>query len=157
LRRASSGPFPRVANRVHELVPEKTWSKRYDEINAFEETLVASGTHILKFFLHISKKEQLTRFEERLEDPTKQWKISEADYSERKLWDDYTEAYEDVLSRCSTKHAPWFVIPSDHKWFRNLAIARIVVEHLEGLGMKLPKPSVDLARIRSQYHAAKKA
>jgi PPK2 family polyphosphate:nucleotide phosphotransferase len=143
--------------RVHELVPEKTWSKRYDEINAFEKTLVESGTHILKFYLHISKKEQLTRFEERLDDPTKQWKISEADYSERKLWSRYTKAYEDVLSRCSTKHAPWFVIPSDHKWFRNLAIARIVVEHMEGLGMRLPKPSVDLARIRRQYHAARGA
>ncbi len=141
--------------RVNDLVPEKTWSKRYDEINAFEETLVASGTHVHKFFLHLSKEEQLTRFGERLDDPKKQWKISEADYSERKLWDDYTRAYEDVLSRCSTKHAPWFIIPSDHKWFRNLAVARIVVEHMEGLGLKAPEPSVDLARIRSQYHAAK--
>jgi PPK2 family polyphosphate:nucleotide phosphotransferase len=142
--------------RVHKLVPEKTWSKRYDEINAFEKTLVESGTHILKFYLHISKKEQLSRFEERLDDPAKQWKISEADYSERKLWGDYTKAYDDVLSRCSTKHAPWFIIPSDHKWFRNLAIARIVVESMEGLGMKLPKPSVDLKRIRRQYHTARK-
>jgi PPK2 family polyphosphate:nucleotide phosphotransferase len=143
--------------RVHKLVPEKTWSKRYDEINAFEKTLGDSGTHILKFYLHISKREQLTRFQERLDDPAKQWKISEADYSERKLWGDYTKAYEDVLSRCSTKHAPWFVIPSDHKWFRNLAVARIVVEHMEKLGLKSPKPSVDLARIRAQYHAAKEA
>jgi PPK2 family polyphosphate:nucleotide phosphotransferase len=143
--------------RVHKLVPEKTWSKRYDEINAFEETLVDGGTHILKFYLHISKKEQLTRFEERLDDPAKRWKISEADYSERKLWPDYEKAYEEALSRCSTRHAPWFVIPSDHKWFRNLAVARIVVEHMEGLGLKLPKPSVDLERIRRQYHAAQRA
>jgi PPK2 family polyphosphate:nucleotide phosphotransferase len=142
--------------RVHKLVPKKTWSRRYDEINAFEKTLVDSGTHVLKFYLHVSKEEQLKRFEERLDDPTKRWKISEADYSERKLWSDYTRAYEDALSRCSTKHAAWFVIPSDHKWFRNLAVARIVVEYMEGLGMKLPEPSVDLARIRREYHKAKK-
>ena len=91
-----------------------------------------------------------------LADPAKQWKISESDYKERKFWDDYMAAYEDVLSRCSTQQAPWFVIPSDHKWFRNLAIARIVVEHLEGLNMKFPLPSVDLKNIRREYHAAKR-
>ena len=85
----------------------------------------------------------------------KQWKISESDYKEREFWGDYMAAYEEALSRCSTPHAPWFVIPSDHKWFRNLAIARIVVEHLEALDMKLPKPSVDLGHIRREYHAAK--
>ena len=126
--------------RVHNLVPEEVWSRRYDQINAFEKELVEDNTHILKFYLHISKQEQLSRFKERLDDPAKQWKISESDYKERKFWDDYTAAYEDVLSRCSTEHAPWFVIPSDHKWFRNLAIARIVVEHLEGLDMKFPHP-----------------
>jgi PPK2 family polyphosphate:nucleotide phosphotransferase len=143
--------------RVHNLVPEKVWTRRYDEINAFEKELVEDNTHILKFYLHISKEEQLSRFKDRLDDPAKQWKISEADYKERKFWDDYTAAYEDVLSRCSTKHAPWFVIPSDHKWFRNLAIARIVVEYLEGLDMKFPRSSVDLEHIRREYHAAKEA
>jgi PPK2 family polyphosphate:nucleotide phosphotransferase len=143
--------------RVHNLVPEKVWSRRYDEINAFEKELVDDNTHILKFYLHISKEEQLRRFKERLDDPAKQWKISEADYKERKFWDDYTAAYEDVLSRCSTEHASWFVIPSDHKWFRNLAIARIVVEYLEGLHMTFPSSSVDLEHIRREYHAAKEA
>ena len=141
--------------RVHNLVPQAVWSRRYDQINVFEKELAEDNTHILKFYLHISKKEQMSRFKERLDNPTKQWKISEADYNEREYWDDYVAAYEDVLSRCSTKQAPWFVIPSDHKWFRNLAIARIVVEHLEGLDMKFPEPSVDLDHIRREYHAAK--
>ncbi len=142
--------------RVHNLVPQAVWSLRYDQINAFEQNLVDSDTHILKFYLHISKEEQLTRFEERLEDATKQWKISEADYTERAFWGDYMTAYEEALSRCSTAKAPWFVIPSDHKWFRNLAIARIVVEYLESLDMKYPEPSVDLAHIRRKFHAAEK-
>ena len=142
--------------RVHNLVPEKVWSRRYDQINAFEKELAQDNTHILKFYLHISKKEQLSRFKERLDDPAKQWKISEADYKERKFWDEYTAAYEDLLSRCSTEHAPWFVIPSDHKWFRNLAIARIVVEHLEGLHLKFPSASVDLEHIRREYHGARR-
>ena len=141
--------------RVHNLVPHAVWSRRYDQINAFEQELVDDSTHILKFYLHISKREQLSRFEQRLDDPAKQWKISEAVYKERKFWDDYMAAYEEALSRCSTEHAPWFVIPSDHKWFRNLAIARIVVEHLEGLHMTFPPPSVDLEHIRREYHAAK--
>lgn len=141
--------------RVHSLVPQTIWSSRYDLINSFEKELVESNTHILKFYLHISKQEQLSRFKDRLDDPTKQWKISEADYKERHFWDDYTAAYEDVLSRCSTERAPWFVIPSDHKWFRNLAIARIVVEYLEGLDLKFPPPSVDLEHIRREYHDAK--
>jgi PPK2 family polyphosphate:nucleotide phosphotransferase len=143
--------------RVHNLVPKAVWSRRYDTINAFEKELSEHDTHILKFYLHISKKEQLKRFKARLDDPAKQWKISEADYKERTFWADYIAAYEDALSRCSTKHAPWFVIPADHKWFRNLAIARIVVEHLEGLKLKYPKPKVDLNHIRSEYHTAKDA
>jgi polyphosphate kinase 2 (PPK2 family) len=103
------------------------------------------------------KGEQLKRFKDRLDDPAKQWKISESDYKERNFWGDYMAAYEDLLSRCSTEQAPWFVIPSDHKWFRNLAIARIVVEHLEGLAMKYPQPSVDIEQIRREYHASKEA
>jgi PPK2 family polyphosphate:nucleotide phosphotransferase len=143
--------------RVHKLVPKAVWAGRYDQINEFEQELAAEGTHILKFFLHISKQEQLKRFKARLDDPAKRWKISEADYAERKHWDDYVEAYDEALSRCSTEQAPWFVIPSDHKWFRNLAIARIVVAALDGLGMHYPKPTVDLGRIRREYHAAQKA
>ena len=141
--------------RVHNLVPKAVWSNRYDQINAFEKELVESNTHILKFYLHISKQEQLSRFKDRLDDPAKQWKISESDYAERKVWDDYMAAYEDVLSRCSTPQAPWFIIPSDHKWFRNLAIARIVVEYMEGLDLKYPSPSVDLKQIRRAYRSAK--
>lgn len=142
--------------RVHHLVPKEVWSRRYDRINAFEQGLVDHDTQILKFFLHISKEEQLSRFKDRLDDPTKQWKISEADYAERKYWDDYTAAYEDALSRCSTDRAPWFVIPADHKWFRNLAVARILVEHLEAMKMSYPKPTVNLDHIRREYHGAKK-
>ena len=140
--------------RVHNLVPQAVWSKRYDRINGFEQGLLEHDTHILKFYLHISSEEQLARFKERLDDPTKQWKISEADYQERKYWDDYRAAYEEVLSRCSTERAPWFIIPADHKWFRDLAVARVVVEHLEGLGLSYPKPAVDIARIRREYHEA---
>jgi PPK2 family polyphosphate:nucleotide phosphotransferase len=143
--------------RVHELVPKEVWSRRYERINAFEQTLLDSGTAILKFYLHLSSEEQLARFKARIDDPTKQWKISEADYAERKLWPQYTAAYEEALSKCSTERAPWYVIPADHKWFRNLAVARIVVEHLESLGLKYPKPSVDIARIRREYHAEKAA
>jgi PPK2 family polyphosphate:nucleotide phosphotransferase len=140
--------------RVHDLVPKAVWSGRYDQINAFERELVAGGTRILKFYLHISEKEQLSRFKKRLDDPAKQWKISESDYKERLYWDQYISAYEEALSRCSTAEAPWFVIPSDHKWFRNLAVARIVVEFFEGLDMKFPPPSVDLERIRREYQVA---
>ena len=142
--------------RVHKLVPKNVWSRRYAQINVFEQFLVDNKVQILKFYLHISKEEQLARFKDRLDDPAKQWKVSEADYTERKFWDDYMEAYEDTLSRCSTEHAPWFIIPANHKWFRNLAVARIVVEHLESLNMKAPKPTVDIERIRQEYYAAKK-
>jgi len=138
--------------RVHDLVPESVWSKRYEQINDFERRLAENGTHILKFFLHISKDEQLERFKDRLDDPTRHWKISDADYSERKYWDDYEAAYDAVLSKCSTRHAPWFVIPSDRKWFRNLAIAQIIVETMEDLKIEVPKPTVDIEEIREKYH-----
>lgn len=141
--------------RVHNLVPKNVWSRRFDRINEFEKGLAEHDTHVLKFFLHISKEEQLKRFRGRLNDPNKYWKISESDYRERGYWDAYVTAYEDALSRCSTEHAPWFVIPANHKWFRNLAIARIVVEQLEKLKMKYPKPTVDMTQIRRRYRAAK--
>ena len=141
--------------RVHKLVPEKVWSARYDLINDFEKLLtVENNTTILKFFLFISKDEQLSRFKRRLDDPARQWKISESDYKERNYWDDYIDAFEDMLHKTSTRHAPWFVIPSNHKWFRNLAISQIITRTLEDLKMKLPQPTVDIATIRKEYHAA---
>jgi PPK2 family polyphosphate:nucleotide phosphotransferase len=141
--------------RVHELVPRQVWSRRYDLINAFEETLyIENDTTIVKFFLHISKEEQLARFARRLEDPLRQWKISESDYRERELWDEYTVAFEDVLAKTSTEHAPWFIIPSNHKWFRNLAISQILVETLQAMKLRLPGPKVDLAKIRQAFHQA---
>jgi PPK2 family polyphosphate:nucleotide phosphotransferase len=142
--------------RVHELVPKSVWSRRYDHICAFEAALADAGTHILKFYLHISPEEQLQRFKQRLDDPAKRWKISEADYAERKRWPDYMAAYEDALAKTSSKAAPWFIIPANHKWFRNLAISRIVVDTLEELGMKPPQPTVDLEQIRRKYHAEAK-
>ncbi|HXN64257.1 MAG TPA: polyphosphate kinase 2 family protein [Candidatus Acidoferrales bacterium] len=134
--------------RVHKLVPKHVWEQRYDEINQFEKILHENNTVILKFFLHISKGEQKKRFEERLSDPDHNWKASPADFVERKYWDEYTVAYEDALSRCSKKDAPWFVIPSDHKWFRNLAVSRIVTETLEEMHLKFPKPKFDLSKIK---------
>jgi PPK2 family polyphosphate:nucleotide phosphotransferase len=125
--------------RVHKLVPKEVWKNRYDEINRFEKNLVENDVAILKFFLHISREEQEKRFQERLHDPRKKWKFSKADARERKRWDDYVDAYEAVLSHCSTEYAPWYMIPSDHKWFRNLAISRVIVETLEEFDMHYPK------------------
>jgi PPK2 family polyphosphate:nucleotide phosphotransferase len=139
--------------RVHKLVPDEVWSKRYADINAFERTLANSGTSIVKFYLHIDKPEQLDRFRDRLDQPDKQWKISDSDYSEREYWDDYQKAYMDVLSKCSFNYAPWYVIPANHKWFRDLAVSQILVETMEGFKMKYPEPSVDLVAIRRMYHA----
>jgi len=142
--------------RVHELVPEKVWSKRYDQISDFERLIVTeNNTTILKFFLHISKAEQLARFKKRLDDPGRQWKISESDYKEREYWGDYVKAFEDVLTRTSTEYGPWFIIPSNHKWFRDLAISQIVVRQMQDMDMQLPKPTVNLAGIRREYHEAK--
>lgn len=140
--------------RVHKLTPKSVWSERYDRINEFERLLTESGTAIVKLFLLISPEEQLKRFGERLDDPMRQWKISDSDYSERALWNDYARAYEAMLENCSTGRAPWYVIPSNEKWFRNLAASQIIAATLSDLGMKLPAPSVDLAAIRAQYHAA---
>jgi polyphosphate kinase 2 (PPK2 family) len=139
--------------RVHDLVPKEVWSKRYNDINAFERQLVNNGTTIVKFFLHIDKDEQLKRFRDRLDETDKQWKISEADYKERDYWDAYQQAYMDVLSKCTFNYAPWYVIPANHKWFRNLAVSQILVETLKGMKMKYPEPTVDLAEIKRLYHA----
>src|SRR5271157_5852614 len=142
--------------RVHKLVGQAVWSKRYDLINDFEKMLAQNGTTILKFFLHISPEEQLERFKQRLDDPARNWKISEGDYSERELWPKYVDAYEDAMERTSTKHAPWYVIPSNHKWFRNLAVSQIIADTMGELKLAFPPPSVNLADIQRKYHAAVK-
>ncbi len=128
-----------LVERVHELVPEKVWSKRYEQIVDFERTLNDEGTTILKFFLHIDKKTQAKRFQDRLKDPTKHWKFSYLDYNERKYWKDYTKAYEDALEKTSTAWAPWYVVPSDHPWFRDLVVSQAIIGSLESLDMKYPK------------------
>jgi PPK2 family polyphosphate:nucleotide phosphotransferase len=143
-----------LVSRVHGFVPRKVWSKRYDLINDFEKNLADNGTHILKFYLHISEDEQLRRFKQRLDDPKRYWKISESDYGEREYWDDYTKAFQEALGRCSTGHAPWFVVPANHKWFRNLVVSQIVVETLESLKMEFPKPTVEIEEVKEKYHKA---
>jgi PPK2 family polyphosphate:nucleotide phosphotransferase len=132
---------------VHRLVPQAVWSRRYEQINRFEQLLTESDVIVVKFFLHISKDEQRRRLEERLRDPTKQWKLALSDFEERKFWDDYVAAYEEALTRCSTASAPWFIIPANKKWFRNLAVSRILVHALERLDLKFPKPSFDVSRL----------
>jgi polyphosphate kinase 2 (PPK2 family) len=116
-----------LVERVHELVPKHVWERRYSQINAFEELLTTANTIVVKFFLHVSSDEQLRRFHEREQDPTKAWKLSASDWRERERWDDYERAYEDALSACSTKDAPWYVVPADHKWFRDLAVGDALV------------------------------
>ncbi len=133
--------------RVHDLVPEKIWKKRYDHINNFEKMLSDEGVTILKFFLYIDRDEQKKRLLSRQSDETKQWKLSESDVPERKLWDKYIKAYEEAISRTSTKDAPWYVIPSNHKWYRNYLISRIISETMEDLKLKIPKPSFDVSKL----------
>jgi PPK2 family polyphosphate:nucleotide phosphotransferase len=134
--------------RVHNLVPESEWSLRYDHINEFERVLTENGTHILKLFLHISKDEQKERLEARLADPVKNWKFEPADLDERKKWDDYQRAYEAAISRCSTDHAPWHIIPADKKWFRNAAVSSLLVQTLEDMDLR-PRPArYDLSKLR---------
>ena len=146
--------------RVHQLVPERVWRSRYEHINAFERLLVDSATLIFKFYLHISKEEQRQRLLEREQDPLKSWKLSLADWQEREYWDDYTAAYEDALSRCSTLHAPWFIVPADKKWFRNLAVAETLrnalwpfrekwLETLEEMGREKRKAIEEYRRSRN--------
>jgi PPK2 family polyphosphate:nucleotide phosphotransferase len=126
--------------RVHDLVPRKTWSARYDQINDFERILADNGTTIVKFFLAIDKDEQRERFQARYDDPMKLWKFSMGDLEERKLWDDYQAAFDDALSKTSTEVAPWYVIPANRKWFRNIAVAEILADTLEDLDPQYPKP-----------------
>jgi PPK2 family polyphosphate:nucleotide phosphotransferase len=133
--------------RVNNLQPESVWRRRYDEINAFEEVVAARGTTIVKFMLHISRDEQRQRLQDRLTDPTKQWKFDRADLVARDRWDEYEAAYEEVLAKCSTSVAPWYVIPADHKWYRNLAVARILVAVARGIDPQPRGPSEDLSGV----------
>jgi PPK2 family polyphosphate:nucleotide phosphotransferase len=133
--------------RVHDLVPEERWSKRYEQINAFEKLLADEGTTIVKFFLHISKDEQRERLQARLDDATKHWKFSLGDLDERKLWDSYQGAYREAIARTSTEWAPWHVIPADRKWFRNLAISSVLVRTLEDLELAYPESEEDLTGV----------
>jgi PPK2 family polyphosphate:nucleotide phosphotransferase len=147
--------------RVHKLVPKEVWRSRYERINAFERSLADSSTIILKFYLHISKQEQKERLLEREKDPTKSWKLSVGDWKEREYWDDYTAAYEDALNECSSKRRPWFIVPADKKWFRNLAVAEAVrdalmpfrkkwLEELEEVGREKKKAIEEYRRSRQQ-------
>jgi PPK2 family polyphosphate:nucleotide phosphotransferase len=133
--------------RVHDLVPKKVWKARYAQINSFEKTLAQSGTIILKFFLHISKDEQKKRLEERLRDPTRYWKFSKKDVEERRYWGDYRKAYEAALTQCSTPWAPWYIVPANHKWYRNLYVAETVAQALRDLDMHYPPALEDLSGI----------
>jgi PPK2 family polyphosphate:nucleotide phosphotransferase len=133
-----------LAARVKELVPPEVWKTRYDQINDFERLLAETGTTLLKFFLHIDEDEQKERLQARLDDPTKRWKFRKGDLDDRKLWEKFTAAYEDALSRTSTAHAPWYAVPANKKWYRNLVVATVLVHALEKLDMQYPPPEEDL-------------
>ena len=145
-----------LIEKVRKLAPEDIIAQRYRQIADFERLLTETGTVVVKFFLHISKDEQLERFKKRLDDPAKQWKISAADYAEREYWDAYQSACQIALEKCSTAAAPWHVIPANRKWFRDLAVSEILAATLDDMSIQVPKPVVDLEKIRLQYHAAAK-
>ena len=136
-----------LVERVKKLVPEKVWARRFDHIHDFEKMLADEGVEILKFFLHVSKDEQKRRLEARLKDPHKQWKFDVGDIEERRHWNEYMQAYEEALQKCSHEHAPWYVVPADRKWFRNWVISDILVKTLDRLAMKFPKPAEDLSKV----------
>jgi PPK2 family polyphosphate:nucleotide phosphotransferase len=131
--------------RVHDLVPRERWEKRYGHLADFERMLSDEGTTIVKFFLHISKDEQRRRLQARIDDPTKHWKFSLGDLEERRLWDDYQRAYEDAISNTSTRFAPWYVVPANRKWYRDLVVASVLVKALEAMELRPPEPEQDLA------------
>ena len=129
--------------RVHNLVPKEVWSKRYEHINSFEHLLAEEGTTILKFFLHIDLDEQKERLQARLDEPNKRWKFNPEDLKERKLWPKYVKAYEDAISKTSTSWAPWYIVPANRKWYRNLVVGTVIIEALEDLNMRHPEPKFD--------------
>jgi PPK2 family polyphosphate:nucleotide phosphotransferase len=153
-RRGMMGIFNRshyesvLVERVKKIVPKEVWSRRFDQLNEFENMLVSEKTLILKFFLHISKKEQKKRLQARLDDKEKQWKISLADFENRKYWDEYTEAFEDMIQHTSTDVAPWYVVPADHKWFRNWVLSDTIVKSMQRLDLKYPKPPEGIDKIK---------
>ncbi len=126
--------------RVHNIVPESVWRPRYEMINNFEKMLTASGTRIIKFFLHISRNEQKRRFQERIDDPAKRWKFDPADLEKRRFWDDYQKAFEDMLEKCSTKECPWYVVPADQNWYRDLVVASVIADTLKEMNPQFPAP-----------------
>jgi PPK2 family polyphosphate:nucleotide phosphotransferase len=140
--------------RVHKLVDESVWSKRYDEINAWEKDLAEQGTVLIKCFLHISAAEQKERLLARLEDPTKHWKYNPGDVDERANWPTYVKAYQAVLERCNTEHAPWYVIPADRKWYRNWAVAQLLTEHLRALDLDWPAADYDVEQEKARVAAS---
>jgi len=144
-----------LAVRVEKLAPKTVWSKRFEMINHFENLLVANGTRILKFYLHISPEEQLERFKERLDRPEKHWKLNVGDYEARDKRPAYLEAYQDVFKECSPKHAPWFIIPADKKWYRDAAVGHIIYETMKDMNPELPPVDVDLEEIRRLYEREK--
>jgi PPK2 family polyphosphate:nucleotide phosphotransferase len=133
--------------RVKDLVPEEVWRPRYVIINYFERTLTAGGITVLKLFLYISKDEQRRRLQARLDDPEKRWKFSSNDIKERALWDAYQAAFEDAISNCSTEHAPWYVVPANKKWYRNLVVARTIADTLEAMGPQYPPAEEGLEKV----------
>ena len=139
--------------RVHKLVPKAAWSGRYRQINEFERILTENGVVILKFFLHVSRAEQKKRLLERLHDPLKNWKFQAGDLDERKLWDDYTRAYTDALRKCSTKWAPWYLVPADRKKTRDLLVAETVVATLERMNPKFPRVDPQVLKVAKEWEA----
>ena len=145
-----------LSTRVHGVIDAKTVRRRVDDINAWEESLADENVIILKFYLHISRNEQTERLQSRIDTPDKRWKLSPADFAERQFWPKYIDAYEEVLSHTSQKHAPWFVIPSDHKWYRNVAVSTILVEAMRGLNLAYPSPSFDPKGMKLKEEASAK-
>ena len=137
-----------VAVRVHELVPEKQWRRRYHHIEEFERLLSDEGTRIVKIFLHISPEEQRGRLQARIDDPKKNWKFRTGDLEDRARWDDLMAAYEDALTKTSTEWAPWYVIPADRKWVRNVAVSTLLVETLEAMNPQYPPPEIGIGSIK---------
>jgi PPK2 family polyphosphate:nucleotide phosphotransferase len=139
-----------LAARVRGLVEPKVWQRRYDEINEFERAQAADGTLIIKVMLHISYEEQRARLLQRLDDPTKRWKFREGDLDDRDRWADYQRAYAEAMSRCATPHAPWYVVPADRKWYRDWAVANLLLSHMHELELTYPEVDLDVPRIRQR-------
>ncbi len=139
-----------LVERVDNLTPKDVWKARYDQINDFERYLAGEGTVIMKFFLHISKEEQRERLQERVDDPNKRWKFRLGDLDERKGWDAYEEAFEDMVAKCNTERAPWHVVPANHKWHRDTVVAKALIERLEGLKLRYPEPEKGIEGLKVQ-------